>query len=73
MEVSHKMIISFWVCVASYAQSIQNHRFAISFQYLKENAKDKVDFLPAVKYQRFLQIDTIILGACGQAYVYYLK
>ena len=29
--------------------------------------KDDVDFLPADKYQRFLQIDTIILSVCGQA------
>ena len=30
--------------------------------------KDEVDVLPADKHQRFLQIDTIISGACGQAY-----
>ena len=29
--------------------------------------KDKSDFMPADKPQRFLQIDTIILDACGQA------
>ena len=37
-----------------------------SLQYLKENVKDEVDFLHADKRQRFLQIDTIILGLCGQ-------
>ena len=31
-------------------------------QYLKENVKNKVDFLLAYKPQNFLQIDTIILG-----------
>ena len=31
-------------------------------QYLKENVKNKVDFLLAYKPQSFLQIDTIILG-----------
>ena len=36
---------------------------AISFQYLKENLKDEVDFLPTDKH-RFLQIDTIVLGVC---------
>ena len=36
-------------------------------QYLKKNMKDEVDFLPADKRQRFLQVDTIILGVCGQA------
>ena len=33
-----------------------------SLQYLKENVKDEIDFLPASKRQSFLQIDTIILG-----------
>ena len=40
----------------------------MSLQYLKENVKNEVDVLPADKHQRFLQIDTIISGACGQAY-----
>ena len=38
-----------------------------------ENVKDEVDFLSVVKHQRFLQIDTIILSACGQAGSYYPK
>ena len=29
--------------------------------------KDEVDFLFTDKRQRFLQVDTIILGVCGQA------
>ena len=49
--------------MTSHAQSTQNNKFIISFQYLKENVKDDVDFLPADK-QRFLQIDAIILGLC---------
>ena len=48
-------------------------KITISLQYLKENVKDEVDFLPADKPQRFLQIDTIILGVSGQACPYYLK
>ena len=35
--------------------------------------KDEVDFLHADKRQRFLQIDTIILGVCGQTYHNYPK
>ena len=31
-------------------------------QHLIENVKDEVDFLPAGKHQRFLQIGTIILA-----------
>ena len=49
MEVFYNLISSFWVCVARYSQNIQNKNFAIFFQYLKENVKDKVDFLPAIK------------------------
>ena len=48
-------------------------KFAISLQYLKENVKDEVDFLPADKHQRLLQIDTIVLGVCGQACPNYPK
>ena len=40
--------------------------FTISLQYIKENMKDEVDFLPAGKHQRFLQIHIIILGVCDQ-------
>ena len=52
-----------------YAQSTQN-LFAISFQYLKQILKDEVDFLTAVKHKIILQINTIILGACGQVCSY---
>ena len=44
-----------------------------SLQYLKENVKDDVDFLPADKTQRFLQIDTRILDVCGQGCLDYPK
>ena len=37
-------------------------------QYLKQNVNDEVDFLREDKHQRFLQIDTIILGVCAKAY-----
>ena len=35
--------------------------------------KDEVDFSPADKRQRFLQIDTIILGVCCQSCPNYRK
>ena len=62
------MLVSFWVCVTRLAQSTQNNKFAISLKYLKENRKNEVDFLLADKHQRFLQIDTIILGVCVARY-----
>ena len=61
-------MVSHWVWVASYAQSTQKTSFVLSLQYLKESIKDEVDFLPAYKPQRFLQIDTIILGMCGHSW-----
>ena len=61
IKVFYKLIVSFWVYVARHAQSIQN-KFSISLQYLKENMKDEVDFLPADKHQTFLQSDTVIFG-----------
>ena len=60
------MIVSLWMCKARHAQSTQNNKFAISFQYLKENVTAEVDFLSQDKHQRFLQIDFTILGVCCQ-------
>ena len=39
-----KLLLSFKVCVARHAQIIQNDKFAISLQYLKE-LRYEVDFL----------------------------
>ena len=69
IEVSYKLILS----LSNHSQSTQNKKFVISVQYVKENVKDEVEFLPACKHQSFLQIDTIILGACGQACPNYPK
>ena len=56
------------MCKARHALSTQNNKFAISLQYLKEKVMDEVDFLHADKHERFLQIDTIILGVCSQEF-----
>ena len=39
----------FWMCVTMHAQGTQNKKFAIYLQFLKENVKHEVDFLPADK------------------------
>ena len=39
---------------------------AILLQYLKENIKDEVDFLPAFKHQSFLDFGNINLGPRGK-------
>ena len=53
-KIFYKLIVSLWMCIVKHAQSTQNNKFTISLQYLKENVKDEVDFLPADKHQRFL-------------------
>ena len=72
-KVFNKLVVSFWVWVASYAHSTQNNMFARFLQYLKKEVKNEVDFLPADECQRFLQTNTITLGLCGQACPNYPK
>ena len=69
LKVFHKLIVSRWVCRARHIQSSQNSKF----ECLKENVNDEVDFLPADKRQKFLQIDTIILVVCVQVCPNYPK
>ena len=57
-----KFILSFVVCVATFAQIVQNNKFTISLQYLKEKVSDEVDFLLAGKHQSFLQVDFNTFG-----------
>ena len=52
-KVFHKMIVSPWVCVARHVEIAENNKFTISLQYLKENVKDEVSFLPADKILSF--------------------
>ena len=47
--------------MARHAQIIQNNKFAISLQYLKNEVSDEVDFLHADKGESSLQIDTMFL------------
>ena len=46
-----------------------NLKFAICLQYLKENGKNEAGFLLADKHQKFLQIDTVILGVARHAQI----
>ena len=55
---TENMIVSLWVFTGRHAQSIQNNSFTISLQqYVKENVKNEVNFLPADKHQSSLQVD----------------
>ena len=69
----NKLIVSLWVSIARHTQGTQKDLIAISLQYLKENMKNDVDFLPVDKHQWFLQIGTIILVVCDQACPNYPK
>ena len=60
-KIFYKSILSLWVCIARPTQSTQSNNFTISLLYL------------IFSLQRFLQIDTIILGVCGQACPNYPK
>ena len=60
IEVFYKLILSYWVCVSSHAQSSQNKNFT----YLCNSPKkvgNNLNFLATNKYQHFLQIDNITL------------
>ena len=54
VKVFYKIIVSLWVWVARHAQSTQNRNFAISLQYIMENVKDEIGFLPADQRLKFL-------------------
>ena len=45
----YKLIVSFWLFVAGYAQSPQHSKFIISLQYLKGKVNNEACFLPADK------------------------
>ena len=70
-KVFSKFVVSSSLCVGRHAEIVQNNKFAMSLLHLKKNMKDDVDFLPADKHERFIQIDTIILGVWRQACPYY--
>ena len=55
-----KFILSFQVCVARHAQITENMKFAISFQDLKKEVSDEVDFCVYISMS-LLHIDTMIL------------
>ena len=74
-----KLMVSFWemlsilVSVASHAQSTQNKKFALFLQFFQKNVGDKVDFLYEDKCRSFLQVISITLSVCSQAYSKYRK
>ena len=63
MEVFYKLILSFWVCVVTHAQSAKKRSLDISAISPKSIGDDVFFFfLPADKYNSFLQYDSITSG-----------
>ena len=60
------------MCIARHAQSTENNKFAISFQYHKENVKDEVDFCLLIIVKGFFKV-ILSFYMCGQACPYYPK
>ena len=48
--------------LVKHSQSSQNSKFAMSWQYLKKEVIEEVDFLHADKHQSFLQVGFNTLG-----------
>ena len=48
--------------LVKHSQSSQNSKFAMSWQYLKKEVREEVDFLHADKHQSFLQVGFNTLG-----------
>ena len=65
-------MLSFWVCATRHAKITPKKKFAYLCVSL-ENHGGKVDFLPANKYENFLQVDSITLGLCSQTCPKYPK
>ena len=52
--------------MTSLSQSIGNNKFAKSLQYLKKEARDKVDFCRN-KLQSIQKVGTVVYDGCSQA------
>ena len=50
------------IVIVNHSQSLSKSKFVMSFQYLRKEVRDEVDFLHADKHQSFLQVDFNTLG-----------
>ena len=66
-ESLFKVAVSFVLVIARYAQSTENSKFVIFFEYLKKEGRDEVDLFDADKHQTFPQVDPIRLSEYGKA------
>ena len=56
-----------------HAQITQSNKFTISWQYLKKEVSDEVDFLHVNKHESFLQIDNTIFDGDGLTFPMFPK
>ena len=73
IKIFYKLVVSFLLFIARHAHNTQNRKFVISFQYLKKEGKDELNFLHVDRYQIVLQVGTTNLGGHGQACPNYPK
>ena len=65
MGVFYKLILSFLVSVTRHSESTQNEKLAC---LCKKSMGVEVDFLHADKHETLLQVSSITLALCCQAY-----
>ena len=56
INVLQKVILSLLMGIIQHSQSTQSNKFAISLQYLKEEVRNRVNFLHAGKHQNFYKL-----------------
>ena len=71
VEIFYNLVLLFWACLARHVQSSQI--VFLSLQYLQKNVENEVDLLPTYKHKSFLQVGSIPLSMCSQAYPKYPK
>ena len=57
LKAFFKLILSFSVCTARHATSIQNSKFSFSLKFIKKEVIDEVDFFHAGNHQNLVQVD----------------
>ena len=72
MEVPHKLILLFWMCVSRYVQSTQKDKVAIYLQYIQKVMSGEV-FSHVDKQEVSLQTNTMIFDGNGRTFPKFSK
>ena len=60
IKILYKLVVSILLVIARHAQIIQNMKFAISWQYLKKEGRDEVDFFMQINIKLYCNLILII-------------